>query len=257
MPWVRRRYRGNKAWVESDDAGAVVLDERGLARLRYKVEDEAHTYSVRTSELGDVGAVPEEPPPAAPRPATARGKRRKPAAIAPAEAGDAVPDLSGGVTASDDPDLPALAGRELQVWTDGASSGNPGPSGAGAVLLFRDLRKEMSVFLGDTTNNVAELTAVRSGLGLVRRRTLPVRVMTDSTYVIGVLTGRMAAKANVELVRAIRADLAAFPDLAFTKVAAHSGIEWNERADALAREAIRARRSVVREVPIGKGPAAD
>ena len=82
-----------------------------------------------------------------------------------------------------------------------------GPAGAGAVLLFRDHVKEVSVFLGETTNNVAELTAVRTALQLVRKRDLPVRVLTDSTYVIGVLTGAMKAKANAELIAAIRAEL--------------------------------------------------
>jgi len=145
--------------------------------------------------------------------------------------------------------VPALLGKELQVWTDGASSGNPGPSGAGAILLFRDRKKEVSAFLGDTTNNVAELTAVRTALQLVRKRDLPVRVLTDSTYVIGVLTGAMKVKANAALVAAIRAELVDFPDLAFVKVEAHAGVAWNERADALAREAIKQRRSTVREGP--------
>jgi ribonuclease HI len=254
MPWARRRYRGNKAWVEVDDAGALVLDARGLARLRYKVDDDERTYSVRPAELDavpDEDAVPAGPPADAGTPRPRKRKRR-------ADAGDVVPaDAAAsaapaapaeGVTETDDPDLAALAGRELQVWTDGASSGNPGPAGAGAVLLFRERRKELSEYLGETTNNVAELTAVRSGLALVKKRSLPVRVMTDSTYVIGVLTGRMATKANVELVRAIRAELAAFDDLSFVKVAAHSGISWNERADALAREAIRTRRTSIREL---------
>lgn len=242
MPWVRRRYRGNKVWVETDEQGDLVLDGRGLARLRYKPEDD-RTYSVRASQvlaLEDPADPPDEAPPVPP---VAPGPRPRRAA---ARAGDAGPRVA---PASDpiDLDVPALAGRELQVWTDGASSGNPGPSGAGAVLLYRDRRKEVSVFLGDTTNNVAELTAVRAALAHVRKRDVPVRVMTDSSYVIGVLTGAMRAKAHRPLIDAIRQELAAFPDLAFVKVEAHAGVAWNERADALAREAIRARASVVRD----------
>lgn len=250
MPWVRRRYRGNKVWVETDAAEAYVLDERGLAHLRYKPDDD-RTYSVRPKELSPVEDGP--PPPAA---ATAAPDAAPDAAPAPkrrtsrARTSDrAVAEVAP--TDPDDLDVPAMLGKELQVWTDGASSGNPGPSGAGAVLLFRDRKKEVSVFLGDTTNNVAELTAVRTALQLVRKRDLPVRVLTDSTYVIGVLTGAMKVKANAELVASIRAELADFPDLAFVKVDAHSGVTWNERADALAREAITQRRSSVREGTIG------
>lgn len=252
MPWVRRRYRGNKVWVETDAAEAYVLDERGLAHLRYKPDDD-RTYSVRPKELSPVEDAP--PPPAtasadaaaaASPPAADAPKRRTPRVRASGRAVAAV-----APTDPDDLDVPALLGKELQVWTDGASSGNPGPSGAGAVLLFRDRKKEVSVFLGDTTNNVAELTAVQTALKLVRKRDLPVRVLTDSTYVIGVLTGAMKVKANAELVASIRAELAEFPDLAFVKVDAHSGVTWNERADALAREAVTQRRSSVREGAIG------
>ena len=81
----------------------------------------------------------------------------------------------------------------------------------------------------------------------MRRRDLPVRVMTDSSYAIGVLSGSMRAKANVELVESIREEMKRFPDLVFVKVAGHAGVEWNERADALAREAIRTRRSRVQD----------
>ena len=64
MPWVRRRYRGNKVWVETDAAEAYVLDERGLAHLRYKPDDD-RTYSVRPKELAEVedGPTPPAPPP--------------------------------------------------------------------------------------------------------------------------------------------------------------------------------------------------
>jgi ribonuclease HI len=248
MPWVRRRYRGNKVWVETDAAEAYVLDERGLAHLRYKPEDD-RTYSVRPKELTPVEDAPPPPaaalepdvPPGDAATAPAAPKRRAPHASAPRAVAAVAP------TDAEDLDVPALLGKELQVWTDGASSGNPGPSGAGAVLLFRDRKKEVAVFLGDTTNNVAELTAVRTALQQVRKRDLPVRVMTDSTYVIGVLTGAMKAKANAALIASIRAELAEFPDLAFVKVEAHAGVPWNERADALARDAITQRRSSVRE----------
>jgi ribonuclease HI len=247
MPWVRRRYRTNKAWVEVGDDGAYRLDERGLAKLRYKPDDEQHTYSVKPRDLSEVSAAdPVDAPAGAVGPiaSTVRGKRRGPAADStPGRVVATAPDVTAD---TEDPDLPALVGREVQAWTDGACSGNPGPAGAGVLLLFREHRKEASIYLGEATNNIAELTAVREALRLVKSRDVPLRVMTDSTYAIGVLTGAMKAKANGDLVAAIRAELAAFPDVRLVKVEAHVGIEGNERADALAREAIRTKKTSVR-----------
>lgn len=246
MPWVRRRYRKNKVWIELNDAGAYVLDERGFARLRYKPDDD-RTYSVQPREIAEIDDTERaEKTPAASAAPAARGEGERRAGSASSAASPTVPvdDLGD---APDDPDIPALVGREIQAWTDGASSGNPGPAGAGVLLLFREHRKEASVYLGETTNNVAELTAIREALRLVRRKDLPVRVMTDSTYAIGVLSGAMRAKANRDLVDEIREELATFGDVRLVKVAAHVGIEGNERADALAREAIKTKRTQVRE----------
>ena len=147
--------------------------------------------------------------------------------------------------ASDGPgdDVPALAGLAVHAYTDGASLGNPGPAGAGVVLLFRERRKEAAIYLGETTNNVAELTAILEALRLVKKRDLPVRVHSDSSYAIGVLDGSYRAKANRELVAAIHAEMRGFTDLRLIKVEAHVGVEWNERADALAGQAAKTRRS--------------
>ena len=257
MAWARRRYRGNKVYVEVDDAtGAPVLDDRGFAKLRYKPED-PRTYTVRPTEVLPVEAGAGDAAPAGPR--RPRRSTKKVAPQAPAVAGapdptapESAPDPDGdrphappeeesGEEAGDD--IPALAGLAIHAYTDGASLGNPGPSGAGVVLIFRENRKEVSLYLGDTTNNVAELTAVLEALRRVKRRELPVRVHSDSTYVIGVLGGSMRAKANADLVARIRDEMRGFKDLRFVKVPAHAGNEQNERADALAGEAAKKKRS--------------
>jgi ribonuclease HI len=229
MAWVRRRYRGNKAWVEVDEAGAYVADERGLYRLRYKPEDD-RTYSVRPGEVKDLDAADASPAKEAPPPAPPRPRRPRPEP-APEPAED--PEFEPG------DDVPALAGLAIHAYTDGASSGNPGPAGSGVVLLFREHRKEISRYLGEATNNVAELTAVLDALRAMHRTDLPVRVHADSSYAIGVLNGSMRPKANRDLVDEIRREMTRFPDLAFVKVSGHSGHEHNDRADALARKAIR------------------
>lgn len=188
MPWTRHRYRGNKVFIEVDERGRPVLDDRGLAALRYKAEDD-RTYSVRPTD------------------------------VHPLE--DEAPD-----------------GETIRAYTDGASSGNPGPGGWGVLLQWRDRSRELSGGLGHTTNNVAELMAVDRALAAIRRRDLPVRIHTDSTYVIGVLDGGHKAKANEALIERIRERIGEYKDLAFVKVRAHAGDPGNERADTLAREAI-------------------
>ncbi|MBZ0232364.1 MAG: ribonuclease HI, partial [Deltaproteobacteria bacterium] len=126
----------------------------------------------------------------------------------------------------------------VHVWTDGACTGNPGPAGLGVVVIDGDNRREHSEYLGQGTNNIAELTAILRGLDMITDVSRPVRVYTDSSYSIGVLSMNWKAKANTELVMEIRDRLRAFPRLAFVKVAGHAGIPENERCDELARGAI-------------------
>jgi ribonuclease HI len=72
----------------------------------------------------------------------------------------------------------------------------------------------------------------------LKRRNLPVRVYTDSSYARGVLSLGWKAQKNKELVEAIRDLLSAFKDVTLIKVRGHAGHEQNERADQLARAAI-------------------
>jgi ribonuclease HI len=209
MAWERRRYRGNKVWIEHDESGRPLLDQRGLAALRYKPEDE-RTYSVRPEEILPLETAADEP-----------------AAAGAPQVEDARPGVA----------------REngIDIYTDGASSGNPGPAGLGVVLRWRDRGRELRRYLGEATNNEAELAAVLAALEAVTRPDLTVRLHTDSEYVIGVLVGGHRVKANVDLIRRIRAAMTRFTALEFVKVPAHAGVPGNERADALARTAIRER----------------
>jgi len=136
----------------------------------------------------------------------------------------------------------APAENAIHVWTDGACTGNPGPAGLGVVIVDGDKREEVSEFLGDGTNNIAELMAILRGLEKVADRTRPVIVYSDSQYSIGLLTLDWKAKANKELIAELRAVCRQFRDLRFVKVAGHSGVPLNERCDQLARDAITRRR---------------
>lgn len=71
----------------------------------------------------------------------------------------------------------------IRIYTDGAASGNPGPGGLGAVLLFGDKKKELSRGFRLTTNNRMELLAVITALEALKTNAYPVSVFSDSKYV--------------------------------------------------------------------------
>jgi ribonuclease HI len=137
------------------------------------------------------------------------------------------------------------------AYADGACSGNPGPSGLGVVLIDGPTRVELSEYLGEGTNNIAELTAVLRALGEAPRERA-MTIYTDSQYTIGVVQKGWKAKANQALVAELRAALSARPATRLAYVPGHAGVLLNERADALAREAVTARKTR-RDVYVSKG----
>ena len=125
------------------------------------------------------------------------------------------------------------------IYTDGASSGNPGPSGIGIVLRFGKHEREISKYIGTATNNIAELEAIRTGLRAIKNADLPVRIFTDSRYAYGILNLGWKARKNQDIIQSIKKTLLKFNDLKIIKVKGHSGHEGNERADFLATSAIK------------------
>ena len=73
--------------------------------------------------------------------------------------------------------------KQVELYTDGACSGNPGPGGWGAILIFKGIEKELSGGEGSTTNNRMELTAVIEGLSALKESCI-VELYSDSKYVI-------------------------------------------------------------------------
>jgi ribonuclease HI len=137
----------------------------------------------------------------------------------------------------------------VDAFTDGACSGNPGPGGWGAILRWRGHEREISGGEAETTNNRMELMAAISALETLKRPTR-VRVHTDSTYVKDGITKWLHAwkrrgwktadkkpVKNVELWQRLEA-AAGRHDVSWHWVKGHAGHPENERADALAREAI-------------------
>ena len=141
------------------------------------------------------------------------------------------------------------------MHTDGACSGNPGPGGWGAVLRWRGRQRELSGFEPQTTNNRMELRAAIGALAALKRP-MRVHLHTDSAYLRnGIMTWLPVWKANgwrtadkkpvknQDLWRALEAALGQHR-VEWHWVKGHSGNPDNERADQLAREAIRAGRAV-------------
>jgi len=120
--------------------------------------------------------------------------------------------------------------------------GQPGPAGSASSSSTATKHTELSEYLGEGTNNIAELTAILRGLESVADKARQTIVYSDSQYSIGLLTQNWKAKKNVELVADLRAECKKFRDLRFVKVAGHAGIPLNERVDQLAREAVERRR---------------
>lgn len=149
---------------------------------------------------------------------------------------------------------------QVELWTDGACSGNPGPGGWAAILVARGpdgtivKQRELCGGAPATTNNRMELQAVIEGLRALQQPSV-VTVHIDSTYVMDAIAKRWyeawiargwrtAAKQpvkNRELWEALL-ELLELHTVTWTKVKGHAGVELNERCDALAVAACRVAR---------------
>jgi len=131
-----------------------------------------------------------------------------------------------------------MSSDQITIYTDGGCKHNPGPMGIGVVMEYKGRTKLYSENLGQGTNNIAELTAIFRALQLMKTKTIPVIIHTDSKYAIGVLTGMYKAKKNQELIAQIRAFMQEFSSIRFKKVKGHAGIPGNEMVDELATRAM-------------------
>lgn len=220
MPWLEATLRGQRVLARARADGSLAA-EGGRVEIRYRPDDaRAYRAAVRNLVVApgaslqpDDRCVPAAAP--GPRGAAAPGKVREHA-------------------------VPASA---WQAFTDGACSGNPGPAGSGVVLVEPGGKLHEGLeYLGEATNNVAELTAILRALEWIPADVGPIVVHTDSQYAIGVLQKGWKAKANQELVAHIRRVVQQRGAL-LRYVPGHEGVPLNERADELAREAITTRRT--------------
>ena len=140
--------------------------------------------------------------------------------------------------------------KKVTIYTDGACSGNPGPGGWGAILIYNDNKKEISGGAKDTTNNIMELTAIIEALNKLKYP-CDVQILSDSAYVVNAFklkwidswikndwkTSNKEPVKNKELWQEL-IKLTNIHKTEFIKVKGHSDNEYNNRCDELARNEI-------------------
>jgi ribonuclease HI len=227
MGWRYMVLRKQRVLARCHDDGSLV-EEGGRVEIRYKPKD-GRKYAAATRNLvaaKDATILPDDHCADAEPPAKGTTRAGKSAAKDGAERAVSAPTK-------------ARPG-EVIAYADGACSGNPGPAGLGVVMLDGDTgeQRELSEYLGRGTNNIAELTAILRAAEAMRDPKKPLRIYTDSSYSIGVLTKGWKAKANRELVQTVQDALARLEDVELHHVRGHAGVELNERADHLAVVAV-------------------
>lgn len=143
--------------------------------------------------------------------------------------------------------------EKIVIYTDGACSGNPGPGGWGAILMYKEHKKEISGGNKETTNNIMEITAVLEALRLIKENFAgDIEIYSDSAYVVNAFsngwiynwkknnwktTSKEPVK-NQELWEELYSFTKKF-NIEFIKVKGHSDNEFNNRCDKMAREEIK------------------
>jgi ribonuclease HI len=146
--------------------------------------------------------------------------------------------------------------REVAIYTDGACSGNPGPGGWAAVLIYGEKKREISGYSEYTTNQRMELQAAIEGLKALKY-SCQVKLYSDSAYLINAFTKNWLLKwqqngwLNVKKEPVenqdqwkILLELARKHEVNWIKVQGHADNEYNNRCDQLARSAIEAKAGV-------------
>lgn len=136
--------------------------------------------------------------------------------------------------------------KEVKIYTDGACSGNPGPGGYAAILIYNGVEKEISGGDRDTTNNKMELTAVIKGIEMLKEKCI-VTIYSDSAYIVNSIqngwiyswkknnwtkSDKTKVK-NIDLWEKLLKQMD-FHEVSFIKVKGHSDNEYNNRCDRLA-----------------------
>ena len=141
----------------------------------------------------------------------------------------------------------SLPPNSLQIWTDGSKTGKgpSGPAGAGAYIIYTGdttPKHQLIYYLGNSTNQVAEIWAIGGALTTVRDDNLAdgiaINIFSDSEFTLKCLNGINNSKVHYNLFKLINDIMGSFPKNSITlhKVAGHAGIPGNDIADGLANQ---------------------
>jgi ribonuclease HI len=223
MPWIEAVLRGQRVLARAKADGSLAV-EQGRVEIRYRPKD-GRSYRAAAGNLTI-------------------------AADAKLLADESVTDPSEKSGPASSPAQKPHVGTTdgWSAYVDGACSGNPGPAGCGVVIVAPGGRlHEGFEYLGEATNNVAELMGIVRALEWIPATVPSVVVHTDSQYSIGVLQKGWKAKANQELVRVAK-EKVSVRRAQLVYVPGHRGVLLNERADELARQAVETRSSAKADV---------
>jgi ribonuclease HI len=218
VSWKRMMFKNNKVWqaMGPDDKP---MYKNGKVLIKYNINQE-YEYWVYENSLESIDRINQTGTEVVNKQVSPENKKKQ----------------NPGRFVSSDENIPEDA---VCIYTDGASSGNPGPSGIGILFRFGKHEKEVSRYIGIATNNMAELEAIKTALLELKTTKNPVRIFTDSSYSFGVLALNWKAKKNEDLIDSIKKSMTKFKDLKIIKVRGHTGHEGNERADFLASKAVK------------------